>query len=153
MWEFYTTTTKDNKYFDEVFEWYQSTPRLLKECWQFEEDKNQFVIDLKKGLNFVGIKDGIFTAMVHGAPKSEDIIEGHLFCLPGTDIDFVTMLVTYSKNQGLLKYKTILTQTAVKHKTMLEINKRAGFLDTGYRSWGAVHKGQLIEIQHNIASK
>lgn len=134
-----------------VYRWYELTPEVLKVNWQFDDNFENFSRDLKKGETYLGKKDGILTAMVYGDPKTTDIVEGHLFCAPNSDIDFLTMMVTYAKAQALTKYKTVLTQTIVKHKTMLEINRRSGFVDTGYRSWSGVYRGQLLEVQHNIA--
>lgn len=138
-------------YFDIAFSWYLATPKLLKEIWKMEDDRAQFVEDLSKGMNFAGFLNGKFVAMIHGEPKSEEIIEGHLFCQRKVNIDFLVALVMFSKNIALTKYNRVITATSTKHKTMLEITKRAGFLDTGVRSWDAIHKGQLLEVQYNIA--
>jgi hypothetical protein len=152
MWKFYTTDTKvDYNLFEEVFEWYLRTPEILRSSWEFEDDKKQFIEDLGNGMNFAGEQDDLFCAMVHGQEKEPGVIEGHLFCASKTGVDFLTALITYSKNQALTRYVSVLTQTPIKHKTMLEINRRAGFIDTGIRSWSGVYRGRLLEIQHNIA--
>lgn len=153
-WLFKTLDKPTLKYFEECFLWYQDTPEILRVNWGFEDNVDNFIRDLKKGMNFLGFKDNIFIAMVHGEPKSQSTIEGHLFCLPETDLDFLTALVTFSKSEALKKYRNVVTQTIVRHKSMLEINYRAGFIDMGLRSWGqAPYRGRLLEIQHNLATK
>lgn len=154
MWEFSTLQEKVwYSEYEEVFEWYLETPSILRANWQFEDDKLKFVEDLENGMNFVAKKDGIFVAMVHGQPKSTEIIEGHLFCLPGTCPELLTAFVTYAKTEALKKYKVVTTQTPTKHRGMLKLNERAGFMDSGYRSWNTVYRGKLLTIQHNLATK
>lgn len=153
MWKFYTINNQyiNPCYLETVWTWYQGSAPLLKSNWMFEDDKEKFIADVKKGMNFAGLNNDIFVAMVHGEEKAPGIIEGHLFAQPKTEIDFLAALVTFSKHKALEKYHTVLTQTPTKHKTMLDINYRAGFIDTGIKSWHALHKGQLVEVQHNIA--
>lgn len=154
MWLFKSLPAREmSSFYQEVYHWYLESPEILKTNWQLETDELQFVKDLQNGMNFIGEKDGIFVAMVHGEPKTDKIIEGHLFCLPGVPVDFLISLITFAKHKALEKYELVTTQTPIKHKGMLIINKRAGFLDSGIRSWNGVYKGQLLEIQHNMATR
>lgn len=153
MWKYYQVNNYyiSSNFLYTCYDWYQESAGILKANWAFEEDRQQFIKDLKKGMNFVGLEDDIFVAMVHGEEKEPDVIEGHLFAKPGTNKDFLAALITFSKHEALKRYKTVLTQTPSRHKGMLDLNYRAGFLDTGIRSWNCVYKNQLVEVQHNIA--
>lgn len=154
MWDFeHIDNETSQEYFETAFEWYQKTPKILKSNWQFVEEKEEFIADLKKGYNYVGKIGGEFVGMVHGEIRQEGIIEGHLFCYPRTDLDFLTALIIFSKQVSLRYFHTVLIQVLAKHKTMGKIIQQAGFVDTGIRSWGTVYKGQLLEVVHSVAQR
>lgn len=153
MWTFRKLEVTEYNLMEEAFEWYQSTPNILKVSWEWEDDLGRFIQDLEAGDNYVGYVNNVYSAMIHGQPKGLGVVEGHLFCLPGLEIDFIVAMVTYAKVTALKKYDKVLTATPVKHKTMLEINRRAGFIDTGVRGWNSVYRGKLLELQYNLAVK
>ena len=150
-WTFREGATKTE--LEIAFWWYDGMVKFLKtnDSWQ-KQDLGEFIRQLESNVLYTGFIDGVFSGLVQGEEKSKDVVEGHLFTNVD-DLDFLTMLITYAKNRALTKYQYVVTQTPVKHKTMLGLNLRAGFYDSAIKSWSSVHKGRLVTIQHNIASR
>lgn len=145
-WTFYQLDKNiATDFYKQAYNWYQRTPNFLRAFSEFDDNEDQFILDLKKGLIFIGEVDGVFKGMVYGEPKTKDAVEGHLFCDLDSSEDFVVALVTFAKNESLVAYKYVVTHVLRRHKFLHKLMLRSGFIDTGMRSWSAVYKNSLLE--------
>lgn len=145
--EFKTT----NDYVSWAYDWYMRLPEFITNFGQFNQNRNLFENDLKKGVNYIGLADGKPFGLVHGQHIDNRIVEGHLFCEKSVSEDLLTQLVIYAKCQALTSYDQVLTHVLTKHKILHKIMHRAGFNDTGYRGWYYVYRGQLLEVKYYLA--
>lgn len=133
-------------YCEQAYNWYQRTPGFIRAFAEFDDNKDHFIADLKKGSLFVGEDEDVCKGIIYGEPKTPDIVAGHLFCGNDVDEDFVTNLVTFAKNESLKSYKYVVTHVLRRHKFLHKIMYRSGFIDTGMRAWSTVYKNSLLEV-------
>lgn len=147
MWYFGEVQKNINQfYYDQAYNWYQRSPGFLREFCEFDNDKTQFIEDLRQGRLFVGENDDVCKGLIYGEPKTSEVIAGHLFCGNDVDEDFVTNLVTYAKNESLKSYKYVVTHVLRRHRFLHKVMYRSGFIDTGMRAWSTVYKNSLLEV-------
>jgi len=148
-WEFFTLDEKNSaEYISQAYNWYKRTPGFLRSYSEFDENIQNFKQDLLNGRLFVGILDGVFSGMVYGEIKTENIIEGHLFCPPKTSEDFIIALITYAKSESLKTYDFVVTHILKKHRFLHRVMVKSGFVDTGMKSWMGVYRNKLMEVNY-----
>lgn len=128
MWSFKTAT--DTTYFEKTWTWHDALPRLLKEPCGFKT-KDEFVTSLTKGVNYLGFNNGKFSAMVFGDDVGNETVEGHLYCPRQSDLDFLTAMITFAKNEALKQFQRVIVEIPPHHRTLHGLVLRAGFFDTG----------------------
>lgn len=152
MAQFLCNHAEKEEHYSQVFEWYSALPKIFRSFSIFKSDeKEEFVRSLLEGRNYSGEINGKLKCFIHGEIKDTITIEGHLFCEPKLDLDWVCNMVTYAKHEALKEFKYVTTQVITKHPTLHTVMKRSGFLDTGLKSYSQVYKGQLLEVTHYIA--
>lgn len=145
--------TYERRHLEKAFGWYQEWPSFLRHSVDYfcNAQKAEFIESLAGGRNYAGHEDDEFKVLIHAEIKSKDVVEGHLFCKPQTNLDLVVSTIKYAKEILLKDYQLILCQVARKHKTLNGIMDSSGFADTGLRAWQSIYKERLVEIRYYAA--
>lgn len=125
--------------------WYHETPEFLRSYTKSYKSQEEFNNDIGNSMLFMGLIDGELHGVVHGEEKTENTVEGHLFCKKNSEIGFIISLVSFARRAALGKYDKVITNILSKHKTLHEVMRYSGFIDTGIRSWPTVYKDRLME--------
>lgn len=149
-WQF--EQTKNPEHLALAFEWHCRTPSFLRiSCGYTFTDKELFVNTLAKGLNWIGYEDGQPKALVYGEITSDTAIQGHLYNVKHTNINFLTATITFAKQEALKQFESVGVEIPTKHRTLHGLILRAGFFDLGLHKYKGIIHGKLFESSHYIA--
>lgn len=128
MWRFETET--NYLIFEDVWQWHSALPQHLQRLCGFK-DKNEFTESLKTGVTYLGYNNERFSAMVFGDDVGNNTVEGHLYCPRRSDLDFLTAMIVFAKNEALKQFQRVIVEIPPRHRTLHGLVLRAGFFDTG----------------------
>ena len=154
-WSFRTLEV-DDPLFETAYRWYEEVPGFLRQLQELRgrhDSFEDFVENINTGLNYVGEADGVPKAFVHGEIHDDGTVEGHLMCEAGADLDLVAMTVTYAKAETLKKHRLIVCHVLRRHKSLVEVVRRAGFTDSGMRAFQGVYRGKLQEVLYFVSER
>jgi len=143
MWKFDYADESD---IAKAWRWYLRLPSFMRHVTAYEDDDQAlFLQDLRNGLNFKAEVDGETVALVFAEPKSEDYVEGHIFCAKGVNKDILVGLITFAKAEILKKFRYVMLDIVTKHKGIAQIAQQAGFVYTGLDRYKHIYNGKLLE--------
>ena len=106
-----------------AFDWYQEAPKMLRSFSVFFDkyERPEFTSNLLLGYNYAGRKHNEINCLIHAEIKSENLVEGHLFCGKDADIDLVAATINYARVDLLKTYGVIVCHVMKKHRTLNKI--------------------------------
>lgn len=139
----------------QAFKWYQQMPPFIMNIAEKfkQHEVAGFISSLQEGRNFCIETYGQVTGLVHAEPKDYSLIEGHLFCAPGSNIYLLAAGISCARVEVLREYETVICHVLRRHRTLNKIMDLSGFYDTGLRAWQGVYRGRPQEVKYYIARR
>lgn len=131
MW----TISSIQGYDKEAWEWDSRMTNFMRQITDPEIDESEFCESYLKGRNFGGFLNGELQVIVHGDPKNEDLIEGHVFTAKTVDLPLMCASIAFGTHDVLRDFKQVIVGTPTKHTTLHRMLTGVGYRDTGLKTY------------------